>query len=87
MKEKLPNSHDYYCAFLKARKFLRGVEPERIYSYRGENLDDLTARLPKEKVWQLRWDLGPSKRILAEEVLGLGDPEELRNGTPKMNLP
>jgi len=65
MKEKLPTSHDYHCAFLKAREFLRGVEPERIYSYSGENLDDLTARLPKEKIWQLGWR---NSRWLAEAV-------------------
>ena len=64
--------HDYYCAFLKAKDFLRGAEPKRIYSKWDEDLEDFRMRLPPDPIYQLKWDFRGIRgkgRWLVEEIL------------------
>ena len=71
MSEKL-KSHEYFSAFLKAKDFLKGVEPKRIYSQWGEELEDFRMKLPPDPIYQLKWDFRGIRgkgRWLVEEIL------------------
>ena len=66
--EKL-KSHDYQSAILGAKNFLKGVEPKRIYSRWGEDLEDFRVKLSPDSIFQLGWEHRGRGRWFADLIV------------------